>query len=41
MEMRVEEITLVFIDVANDAMYQPIPKLTKMKGHETSKHNLA
>ncbi|KAL3690636.1 hypothetical protein R1sor_004287 [Riccia sorocarpa] len=40
-DMRVEDIALGFLDVANEAMCRPIRQLTEMKGYETSKHALA
>ncbi|KAJ0022992.1 hypothetical protein NQD34_015126 [Periophthalmus magnuspinnatus] len=40
-EMRVEEVAMGFIRVANEAMCRPIRALTQAKGHDTSQHVLA
>ncbi|GMH07185.1 hypothetical protein Nepgr_009025 [Nepenthes gracilis] len=40
-DMTIEEISLGFVNVANETMCRPIRQLTEMKGHETSNHALA
>ncbi|KAK1311587.1 5-oxoprolinase [Acorus calamus] len=40
-EMKVEEVALGFVNVANETMCRPIRQLTEMKGHETKNHALA
>lgn len=42
-DMTIEEIALGFVNVANEAMCQPIRQLTEVKGHEhdTKNHALA
>ncbi|MCO5610538.1 hypothetical protein L7F22_064777 [Adiantum nelumboides] len=39
--MTVEQVSLGFLDMANEAMCRPIRELTEMKGYETAQHALA